>query len=144
MMIWRARDAYRVQTWWIALCLFCFGLPLFFAGGMGAWGRALQIAVGWWVVQWGFPRLIRLVVRGVEEGARGAGRWSGTQVRRWWQGLGVVLVLGSLLTLSGCMDAALWWSKTQGIAFDKTGHACQATLLRDGQCQPMGQEAAKP
>jgi len=57
-------------------------------------------------------------------------------------------MVGSLLllavSLGGCMEAATWWSKTQGIAFDKEHRACPVTQLRDGLCQSVAQQGAKP
>ena len=55
-----------------------------------------------------------------------------------------LLALLLLLSLGGCMEAATWWSKTQGIAFDQDNHACPASQVRDGRCQSAAAQGGTP
>jgi hypothetical protein len=84
---------------------------------------AFQIVVGWWIVQWGFPRLLRMVIVGMEDGARWAGCWSLRKAQRWWHGLGVALVLGSLL--AGCQGISETTLQVMG---------CEQAALASGYC----------
>jgi len=142
MAFWRARDAYRVQTLWMALCLFVFGFPCLIMATSGHWGIASGIGAAWWLVQWALPRGLRWLIWEMQDGARWAGRWSLGKAWRWWRSLVMVLVLGCLL--GGCMEAAHWWSTTQGIAFDANNKACPRAQLKDGLCQAVAQHGEKP
>jgi hypothetical protein len=111
-MIWQARDAYRVQTFLLAL----FYLPQFFLALMvihyahaGQWVLALEMAA---------------VILGLH-GLRWLVRWS------WAHGLVVVrrlFLLALLVGLSGCGDLAHSYQRAVW------GIDCRAEKLHNGQC----------
>jgi len=50
----------------------------------------------------------------------------------------VAVLVGIGVLVGGCgMEGARWWAKAQGIAIDDTNHACSASQLHDGRCQPL-------
>lgn len=87
MQIWRAREAYRAQGCWRSLCVLFFGLCLLVAVLHHLWRLAFQIIVGWWIVQWGFPRLLRMVIWGVEDGVQWIGRQAWEVGREQWHNI---------------------------------------------------------
>jgi len=123
MQIWRARDAYRVQTMWMALCFLVFGVPLLIMLTSGHWVVACGIGAAWWLVQWALPRGLRWLIWSMQDGARWAERWSLGKAWRWWRALGVVLLLGSLL--GGCQWASDTTLQVMG---------CEQTALAYGYC----------
>ena len=127
MMVWRARDASRART--ALATLFYSPFVLVAVGGMlsGHWGLALlAVACPWLVLQIG-----RVAWRGLARGwHRLTRRLHATSVGR------VIMSLGILLSLAGCMDTALWWANAQGIKFDGD-HACTADRFHDGHCAPL-------
>jgi len=131
MAIWRARDAYRLQTIWIALCLGVFGLPLLLMLESGHIVVAGGIGVTWWLVQWALPRGLRWLVWQMQDGVRWAGRWSLQQAWRWWRSLLVVVLLGS--ALAGCQEMNRAMLKLNG---------CEDQAIEQGYCH-MPKEAQR-
>ena len=129
MEVWRARDAYRMQTMWIALCLALFGFPLLLMATSGHWLVAVTIGVAWWLVQWALPRALRRLVWQMQDGARWAGRWSLSKAYRWWVGAWrwwqaplLVVVLGGLL--AGCQGIDCWIASLHGFHGDPATGVC--------------------
>ena len=87
MQVWRAREAYRVQTWLEALIIIPLGLLPLSHLLQGHWGSALGIVVAEVVTICGLRRVWRL-----------GRQWA----RGWWQGLALLVVLS--VSLSGCQD----------------------------------------
>jgi|SRR5215510_15601466 len=85
LQIWAARDAYRVQACWSGLCVTFFGLCSLVALLHGMWWLAVQIVVSWWLVQCGFPRLLRMVLRRIEDGVQWTGRKAWDVGREQWK-----------------------------------------------------------
>ena len=132
MQIWRARDAYRVQTLWMALCLLLFGLPVLLLLTSGHVLSAGAIGVAWWLMQSALPRGVRWLIWEMQDGARWAGRWSLSKARRWWHGLVIVLLLGSLL--GGCQAISAKTLEVRG---------CDQTAVTYGYCHMPKQEVKR-
>jgi hypothetical protein len=132
MDVWRARDAYRVQTAWMALWGMVFGLPFVFMLTSGHWGKALGIVSLWWLVEWALPRGLRWLLWQMQDGARWAGRWSLDKAWRWWVGAWrwwhaplLAVVLGGLLT--GCQGFDCWVASLHGLHGDPVTGVCMPT-----------------
>jgi hypothetical protein len=119
---WRARDAYRVQTTWMALCGMAFGLPCVLMLTTGHWVVALGLVGMWWLVEWALPRGLRWLFWQMQDGARWAGRWSLGKLWRWWHGLVLVVVLGGLL--AGCQGIDGWIASLHGFHGDPVTGVC--------------------
>jgi hypothetical protein len=107
----------------MALCLMGFGFPFVLMLSSGHLGVAAGIGAAWWGVQWGLPRAVRWLIWQLQDGARWAGRWSLGKLCRWWQGLVVLLVLGSLV--AGCADVSRGVLKLTG---------CEDEAIDAGYC----------
>jgi hypothetical protein len=123
MQVWRAQQAYRVQTWLYALV----GVPLVLFPLshllQGHWASALGIVGAEVGTLWGVRWLWR----------RGR-QW----VRGWWQALALALVLS--LSLSGCQDMARGVAKLYGYQGDPfPGPCAQEASIKAGTCIPPKQ-----
>jgi len=85
MQIWRAHGRYRRQRAWRVLCALFFGVLLVYHLSVHHWVVVGQIALAWWLMYWGAPRLLRLAIGGVGDGARWAGRKAWALGRAQWQ-----------------------------------------------------------
>ena len=121
MMIWKSRDAYRVQNVLLAVfylpqCL--LALIAIFSLARGLWSPAVVMLLpilALWVLRWllcrGLPRLVR---------------WSWAQLRglRTYMPLG--LLVGGLVGLSGCAEYGYRMNELAGFN-------CRPEALQNGQ-----------
>jgi hypothetical protein len=121
LMIWKARDAYRVQTvvlavFYLPQCLLAL-MALFYVS-RGLWATAVVLLLpilALWALRW-------LLCRGLPRLAR----WSWTHLRGLRTTGRGLLVVG-LLGLSGCAEYAYRANELVGIN-------CRPEALQNGQC----------
>jgi hypothetical protein len=117
MMLWRARERYRVQRFLSSLAwtLFLFeGLGFLL---MGQWAQGCLVCG----VQWG-----------MFVGARWGLRWGWRTLKTWWQGAVVMLALS--ITLSGCQDMTRGVAHLYGYKGDPYASPCAQESLQAGYC----------
>ena len=127
MTIWRARDAYRVES----AAYGCLGTVFLLMVGVtaltGHWDGVLALVVLQGLALWGVPWLLRLAWRGI---------------RAWWRQRVLVMVRMGLLT--GCQESARTLARLYGSKGDPCPGPCAAERLRVGSCVPVTQESATP
>ncbi len=127
MAIWRARDAYRVESAAYGCLGTVFLLMVCVTALKGRWDGVLALIVLQGLALWGVPWLLRLAWRGI---------------RAWWRQLLLVMVLIGLLT--GCETYARTVARLYGYKGDPLPGPCAAERFQVGHCVPVTQEGATP
>jgi hypothetical protein len=127
MLIWRARDLYRLERAGYG-CLGLLWLMMMVGAVLtGRWdsvGVLLLLPV---LVCWGVPWLLRCLWRGL---------------RTWWRQLALAVVLVGLLT--GCEESARAMARLYGLKGDPFPGPCAAESWQVGSCVPVKQQVSKP
>ncbi len=127
MMIWRARDAYRVQRFCGSCLAVPFVLMVMVTAFKGRWDGVLALVVLQGLALWGVPWLVRLAWRGI---------------RGWWRQLVLAVVLIGLLT--GCQAYARTVARLYGYTGDPFPGPCAAERFQVGHCVPVTQDNPRP
>jgi hypothetical protein len=132
LTIWRARDAYWVQSLLSALVILVLVIDV--AGLLVTlpWPKALLMGGLHACVLWGLCWVLRRLLSGRRWGIAWLITRAQLGVRTWWHGLVLLVLLGGVL--QGCVDAYRATARIYG---------CDPVAIERGYCT-MPKEAAKP
>jgi hypothetical protein len=122
MRVWRARDAYRVQTLLSSLVFLVFFLEGMTLLTGGRWAVGLLVVGTQGLALWGLCWLLRR-----------ARVW----LRAWWHGLVLGLVLSGMLT--GCQEYVRAVAHLYGYKGDPYASPCAPESLHVGHCVTVKQ-----
>jgi hypothetical protein len=130
--IWRARDAYRVQSFLSALVMLILLIDVAGVLVTQPWPQALLMGGLHAGVLWGLLWVLRRVLSGIGWGREWLITRAQLGVRSWWQGLVLVLVLSG--ALHGCVEAYKTTARIYG---------CDPAAIEQGYCTMPKQEVQR-